>query len=58
MEGQPMKTQTRRPKTLFENQRDIANHGKTTHETKHDIDFSRPVGPLPKTKTLLRETKR
>ena len=39
-----MKTQTRRPKTLFKNQRDITNHGKTNHETKHDIDFSRPVG--------------
>ena len=35
-----MKTQTRRPKkALFENQRDITNHGQTTHETKHDIDF-------------------
>ena len=41
MGGQPMKTQTRRPKTLLENQRDITNHGKTTHEPKHATDFSR-----------------
>jgi len=34
--GQPMKTQTRGPKTLFDNQRDVKNHGKTTHETKYE----------------------
>jgi hypothetical protein len=34
----PMKTDT---KTTVEHQRDVTNHGKTTHETKRENDFSR-----------------
>jgi len=45
MGGQPMKTQTRIPNILFENQRDITNHGetdfsrRTIHENRLAEDF-------------------
>ena len=58
----PMKTDT---KTTVEHQRDVTYHGKTTHETKRENDFSRkeesirPKGQptKPNTKTIFRGTK-
>ena len=47
-------------KTTFENQRDTMNHGKTTHETKHEIAFSRDKEPIrmerPFTRTDMQRT--
>ena len=54
----PMGRQSTRTDTqrTFENQREITNHGQTTHGTKHGNDFSRTKGTLRIEKTT-HETK-